>query len=152
VIEARRVNGKISIRANLRQLDAGILPDPKVGPRAESWLRKHEFRFCREAGNPSPTCLSDPLAQAKTALNASETSIRGAETTVGNWIGDLILDTFAMCGANAALINSGRLRMNQDLAAGDTLTLRHVEELIEYRTILVPIKIREAASAVSVRR
>jgi 2',3'-cyclic-nucleotide 2'-phosphodiesterase (5'-nucleotidase family) len=145
VIEVRRVNGKISIKANLRQLDASILPDPKVATRVESWLGKHEYRFCREAGNPSPTCLSDPLAKTKTAFHASETSIRGGETTVGNWIGDLILETFATCGANAALINSGTLRLNQDLAAGDTVTLRHVEELIEYRTILVPSKIREDA-------
>jgi 2',3'-cyclic-nucleotide 2'-phosphodiesterase (5'-nucleotidase family) len=39
---------------------------------------------------------------------------------------------FAGCGAQAAFINSGSLRLNQDLAAGSEITRRQVEELFAY--------------------
>lgn len=145
VIELSKVKGKVSIKANLRQLDSSVRPDPVVATRVDTWLRKHEYRFCREANASSVTCLSEAMAKTKTLLRASETSIRGSEASLGNWVGDLMIDSFASCGAKAALINSGSLRLNQDVAAGATLTRRHIEELLEYKTTLVPIRIPENA-------
>lgn len=145
VIELTKSHGKVAISAHLRQLDEGVARDPAVAARVDAWLRKHEFRFCLEAGEASTTCLSEPLAVTTTPLRASETAIRGSETSVGNWTTDLMLDPFKKCGASAALINSGTLRLNQDIPAGAKLTRRHLEELVEYPTRLVPIKIREDA-------
>jgi 2',3'-cyclic-nucleotide 2'-phosphodiesterase (5'-nucleotidase family) len=51
-----------------------------------------------------------------------------------------MVEAFAGCGARAAFINSGSLRLNQDLAAGP-VTRRHVEELFAYETPLYLLEI-----------
>ena len=51
-----------------------------------------------------------------------------------------MLEPFAGCGAQAAFINSGSLRLNQDLPAGPSHP-PHVEELFAYPTPLYLLKI-----------
>ncbi len=64
--------------------------------------------------------------------HGEENKIRGRETSLGGWIADRMLAAFAPCGAQVAFLNAGTLRLNQDLAAGSTLTRRQVEELFGF--------------------
>jgi hypothetical protein len=52
-----------------------------------------------------------------------------------------MLQAFASCGAQVAFLNAGTLRLNQDLAAGSTLTRRQVEELFGFPTPLHLIRL-----------
>jgi 2',3'-cyclic-nucleotide 2'-phosphodiesterase (5'-nucleotidase family) len=132
VLEA---DGRFRVKSSLRELGRNIRPDPIVAERVATWLESHQRAFCKADSKP-PGCLGDVLATAKTRLVASEEKIRNAETSVGNWVADVMLEAFAGCRADASIINAGGLRMNQDLAAGTPITRRHVEELMQYRTDL----------------
>lgn len=126
---------RVRVRATLRSLDATIAKDPAVAARVDQWLARHEREFCA-ADHQAPTCLSAPIATSATPLIAEEEKIRGQETSVGNWVTGLMLEAFAPCGAEAAIINAGGLRLNHDLPAGVAITRRHVEELMQFRTPL----------------
>jgi len=130
-----RGGGSLRVEHELRHLDRSVRPDPDVAERVATWLERHERAFCKNAGE-APGCLGQELATTTTELGASEEKIRNAETSLGNWIADRMRDAFKACGADAAIINAGGLRLNQDLAAHSRITRRHVEELVQYRTEL----------------
>jgi 2',3'-cyclic-nucleotide 2'-phosphodiesterase (5'-nucleotidase family) len=127
--------GTLWVEHDLRRLDPGVRQDPEVAERVAAWLERHERAFCKGAGQ-APGCLGAVLATTSTELGASEERIRNSETSFGNWIVDRMRDSFASCQADAAFINAGGLRLNQDVAANSPITRRHVEELFQYPTEL----------------
>jgi 5'-nucleotidase len=54
---------------------------------------------------------------------------------------DLMREAFTACGADAAIINAGTLRLNHDLPKGTTITPRHVEELMPFTTPLFLVEL-----------
>jgi 2',3'-cyclic-nucleotide 2'-phosphodiesterase (5'-nucleotidase family) len=74
-------------------------------------------------------------------LEAEEITIRGSETNLGDWIADRMVEAFASCGAQAAFINSGSLRLNQDVPAGP-ITRRTLEELFAYPAPLYLLRLK----------
>jgi 2',3'-cyclic-nucleotide 2'-phosphodiesterase (5'-nucleotidase family) len=136
--------GKPRIEHELRPLSGDSpRPDPKVQALVGRWQAKHEQAFCQQA-KADPKCLEEVYGRTRTELEAEETKIRGAETSLGDWVTDRMVAAFAACGAQAALINSGTLRLNQDLAAGTRITRRHVEELFAYPTPLYLLRLTGA--------
>ena len=127
-------DGVLRVEHDLQHLNRGVRRDPEVAERVTTWLERHERAFCNGAGLP-PGCLGEVLGTTTTELGASEEKIRKAETSLGNWITDRMLDAFKTCGADAAIINAGGLRLNQDLAPG-SITRRDVEELVQYKSDL----------------
>ena len=117
-----------------------VRPDPDVLQLVGDWQAKHEQQFCKQAGSP-PGCLGEEYGLTRTLLEAEENKIRGSETSLGDWVTDQMLQTMKGCGAQVAFINSGSLRLNQDLPAGTRITRRHVEELFAYPTPLRLIRI-----------
>ena len=103
--------------------------DPDVGAIVQEWMHEHEVAAC---GADALGCLDVPLTESRTTLIAEETTIRRYETNVGNWVADRMLDTYRAEGAQVAFVNSGALRMNQDVAAGTPLSRRIVEEIFAY--------------------
>jgi 2',3'-cyclic-nucleotide 2'-phosphodiesterase (5'-nucleotidase family) len=133
-------DGKLRVEHELRPLSGGTpRPDPAVQALVDQWQAKHEQAFCAEA-KAGPTCLEEVYGRARVPLVAEESKIRGEETNLGDWIADLMVKTFADCGAQVAFMNSGSLRLNQDLAAGE-VTRRQVEELFAYPAPLYLLKI-----------
>jgi 2',3'-cyclic-nucleotide 2'-phosphodiesterase (5'-nucleotidase family) len=117
-------------------------PDPAVQARVADWLRRHDIAFCAEQTPPAPPdCLDAVLGIAADTLVAEELEIRGYETNFGDWIMDRALDAFRDAGAQAAFINAGSLRLNQDIAAGQPITQRMIEELFAFPTGLRLIEI-----------
>jgi len=116
-------------------------PDAAVNEVVNAWLEKHEQEFCRKEALPEH-CLRKPLATIKErALVGEESKIRGTETSLGNWVTNIMRER---CQAQVAFINSGSLRLNHDLEAGSQIRRRHIEELFEYPTKLRFIQITGA--------
>ena len=92
-------------------------PDPQVAARAQGWLTRHSEAFCAADGS-SADCLEAVLGQAGVELVAEEEAIRSRETNFGNWLADQALRAFRDAGAQVAAINSGSLRLNQNIGAG----------------------------------
>jgi 2',3'-cyclic-nucleotide 2'-phosphodiesterase (5'-nucleotidase family) len=139
VITLRLDRGPVEVSYEHRTLGDGQPgspePDRQVQALVDQWQARHEKEFC--AGKNAPAnCLEEVYGRTRTVLEAEENKIRGHETSLGNWITDRMLETFASCGAQVAFLNAGTLRLNQDLAAGSTLTRRQVEELFGFPTPL----------------
>lgn len=134
-------DGRVGVAHDFQPLERmQVRPDPDVLQLVGDWQAKHEQQFCTQAG-ASPGCLGEIYGLTRTLLEAEENKIRGAETSLGNWVADQMRQTLKDCGAQAAFINSGSLRMNQDLPAGTRITRRHVEELFAYPTPLYLIRV-----------
>ena len=134
-------DGRVNVEHQFQPLErVQVKPDPDVLQLVGDWQAKHEQQFCTEAG-ASPGCLGEIYGLTRTLLEAEENKIRGAETSLGNWVADQMRQTLKDCGAQVAFINSGSLRLNQDLPAGTRIIRRHVEELFAYPTPLYLIRI-----------
>ena len=133
-------DGRLRVEHELRPLSGDSpAPDPKVQALVDQWQTKHETMFCAQK-NAAPGCLEEVFGHAQVPLVAEENKIRGQETNLGDWIADRMVESFAGCGAQAAFVNSGSLRLNQDLAPGP-VTRRQVEELFAYPLPLYLLKI-----------
>jgi 2',3'-cyclic-nucleotide 2'-phosphodiesterase (5'-nucleotidase family) len=122
-------------------------PDPAVRDLAMRWLKNHAAVFCTEkdmaalkpsGASPPPGlfgCLAEELGSTTETLVAEEEKIRSCETNFGNWIADRMRDAFKEQGAQAAFINSGGLRLNQNLAPGP-IYRNDLEELAQYNSVL----------------
>jgi 5'-nucleotidase, C-terminal domain len=62
-----------------------------------------------------------------------ETSNRSRETEIGDWVTNLLLRTTK---ADVAIINSGILGLNEDLAPGTDLTLKHVVDMFRFDDVV----------------
>lgn len=137
-------NGRLDVAHEFRTLE-GVdpRPDPDTLQRVSAWQAKHEQEFCASK-NAEPGCLGKYYGTTRTLLEAEETKIRREETSLGDWVADQMRKEMEPCGAQVAFINSGTLRLNQDLPAGTKIIRRHVEELFGYATPLRLIRINGA--------
>jgi len=135
-------NGPPRVEYEFRALDAEVKNDPAVAARVEAWLKRHGREYCVERLQQPVGCLDEPLSRAGVTLVAEELEIRRWETNLGNWILDQALAAFADHGAQAAFVNSGSLRLNQDIPEGSVLTRRHVEETFAYPMPLKLLRIK----------
>lgn len=133
-------DGRLRVEHEFRPLTGDTpRPDPAVQALVDSWQTQHERQFCAQEKGAAD-CLEEVYGHSRVELVAEENKIRGEETNLGDWIADRMVAAFAGCGAQAAVINSGSLRLNQDLAPG-TVTRRQVEELFAYPAPLYLLKI-----------
>ena len=138
--------GRLEVRHRLEGIGPRIAEDPAMEGSVERWLALHEGLFCGQeagrSGTPAdPRCLEKKLGSTGTLLEAEENKIRSRETNLGDWIADRMVETFAGCGAQAAILNSGTLRLNQDLPGGSDILRRHVEELFGYPTPIYQLRL-----------
>lgn len=130
------------VQCKTRPLDISVQPDPTVA----AWVTEREKIFdatwCTEKLGKQPGCLSEKLTTTNTRFVAEEERIRRYETSGGDWVTDRMRAAFADQGAQIAFMNSGGLRLNQDIPAGAGVTLQHVEELIGFPTPLRLIRIK----------
>ncbi len=141
----KKADGTLLVEPRLLPLTLNTpAPDPLVQARVNEWQARHAQAFCSSV-KAAPGCLDEPYGHTRTALEADENKVRGRETSLGNWIADRMLEAFKPCGAQVAFVNSGALRLNNDLAAGTVLTRRHVEELFAYPSPMHLLKIDGAA-------
>jgi len=123
-------------------------PDPAVAAVIADWGERHDRLFCAGIGQPAG-CLGDELGRTAVELVGEELEIRRFETDLGDWIADRMLDAFdepeelpagVAPAPVVAFINSGSLRLNQDLPPGP-VTREGIEELFAYPAPLVLLEI-----------
>lgn len=143
----RHADGRLTVAQEFRALDEQHVPsDPEVDAVVAGWLERHEQKLCGDLQLPMG-CLEEVLGRTRTELVAEETAVRREETSLGNFVTDQMVAALAACGAQAAFVNSGTLRLNQDLAAGSAITRRHLEELFGFPTPLRLIRLDGATLA-----
>jgi 2',3'-cyclic-nucleotide 2'-phosphodiesterase (5'-nucleotidase family) len=139
-------DGELTVDHRLEPVDEKLPEDTALRGRVDEWLAMHEWAFCSKQAEQSgatiaPDCLEQRLGSTNTPLIAEESKIRSEETNLGDWITDLMVAEFAACGAQVAFVNSGSLRLNQDIPAGP-ITQRTIEELFAYPAPLYLIKLK----------
>lgn len=134
-------DGKVSVVAAPEGTAIGPdtpAPDPEVQAIVDARLLAFSTDFCKP---DPPTCLTAPLTVTKTDLLAEELEIRRYETNYGDWILDQAMLIFAADKPDLAIINSGTLRLNQNIEAGTSLTRQIVEETFAYPAPMYLIEI-----------
>lgn len=122
-------DGTVTVRHDkdgVRLAPDTVEPDPEVEAAVQEHWAVFEKRFCGEV----PGCLDEPLSVATTELEGEETRIRRYETNLGDWVADQMRSAFP--DADVAVVNSGALRLNQNVAVGTPLTRQIVEEIFAY--------------------
>ncbi|MFN7143803.1 MAG: bifunctional metallophosphatase/5'-nucleotidase [Myxococcota bacterium] len=133
----RAADGTIAREEALVALDASIPEDPAVKALVDARLVAHDQAFCTARGEPAG-CLGAEVGRTKVPLVAGELDIRRFETNVGNWVADQARAAYP--DADIALVNSGSLRLNRDLAPGP-ITRQDIEETFAYPMPLVRLEI-----------
>ncbi len=135
-------DGRVDVGHDFRELDRTVGEDPDVRAEVDEWLVRHDRIYCGEELGAPPGCLAEEIGRTNVRLVGEELEIRRFETNLGNWVADRALAAYADHGAQAAVLNAGSLRLNQDVPAGTPITRRHVEELFPYPGELRLLRIR----------
>ncbi|WP_223789235.1 bifunctional metallophosphatase/5'-nucleotidase [Marinicella meishanensis] len=112
-------------------LDKSFTPDPTVLTFTQALSDANDLRYCQER-QMAPDCLAEVLSFTHRKLMAEETEIRRFETNLGNLLADMVNGHFQACQADVVLLNSGSIRLNQNIPAGSNLTVKHLEEMFPY--------------------
>lgn len=134
--------------AELLPLDSGVAEDPATLALVNDKLTEHDRLFCDKNNSP-PGCLAASIGTTKVPLIGAELEIRRFETNLGNLVADVALGS--VVGADIAIVNSGSLRLNRDLAAGP-VRRQDIEELFAYPTPMARVTVDGATLAAIVRR
>ena len=121
-------------------LEDNISPDPETLALVERLNVQIEQAYCA-SHQAEDRCLQQIIGTTRTELVAEETTIRRFETNLGDLLADLSLEAFKGCGADVALLNSGSIRLNQDIPAGGNITAKHLHEMFPYPSNLQLIEI-----------
>lgn len=125
------------IEGQLITLNEAIPPDEPMAKLAAWWAAQADEAVCAKRtdsqGKPAPPlCLEETIGRTQSVIELEETANRSQETGFGDWLADAVKkDT----GADVVLINSGILGLNEDLAPGRKLTLRHVVDIFRFDDI-----------------
>jgi 2',3'-cyclic-nucleotide 2'-phosphodiesterase (5'-nucleotidase family) len=140
-------DGAVSVRTDHAD-DAGTplgpdtpAPDPAVQGAVDGWLAALDASFC---GIADLGCLSEPLTVAGSTLVAEELEIRRFETNLGDWVLDRALAVFVDHDPDLAFVNSGGMRLNQNITAGTAIPRQVVEELFPYSARLYLVELTGA--------
>lgn len=131
----------VALEPEPRPLDPTVPSDPAVQEVVDGWLADHEVAYCDRYFGGEAGCLSKVLTKTNTLLEAEELAIRRFETGFGSWAADLALAQYADEGAQVAFMNSGSLRLNQNLPGGTPVTQQVLEELLPYPSGLVLLEL-----------
>ena len=142
VIEVSKTEQKISIE---QPVIVPLREDVKEEPKTARWVaalnQSIDHAYCRKTEQESDRCLAVEVGKTQVKLIAEETEIRRFETNLGDLLADLVLEQFKSCGADIALLNSGSIRLNQNIPAGGVITQKHLEEMFPYPSDLRLIEI-----------
>lgn len=140
VAEVTFENQHHHVNPQVIQLNQDFIEDAATAQLVKQLSDKNDQQYCDQLGLNSD-CLTAVLGYTKNKLIAEETEIRRFETNLGNTLSDLALNTFASCGADVALLNSGSIRLNQNIPANSAVTVKHLEEMFPYPSDLRLIEI-----------
>lgn len=132
-------SGELDISFRFINIDDKLEHDAMIASMVEQWQKRYDRRFCNESGD-SEGCLDVKLGRTNVELVGEELEVRRYETNLGDYILDEVLRYYEPDGAQIAFLNSGSIRINQDIPQGTTLTERHLRELFQYPSEMKLIK------------
>lgn len=141
--DSKERDGAAKVTLEFVELPNDLEPDRAMLSRIAEWKQRFDNAYCQDI-QEQPGCLDRPLGKTGVKLDAEELRIRRFETNLGNWLADLARETFADQGAQIALLNSGGMRLNQNIPAGSIITRKQISTLFAYPTRLVQIKLTGA--------
>ncbi|HVK99376.1 MAG TPA: 5'-nucleotidase C-terminal domain-containing protein [Dongiaceae bacterium] len=121
-------------------LPGDVAPSPALLHSIEAMNQAFDREYCAQYYSAQPNCLSEKIGKTNVELVGEELTIRRFETNLGNYLADTARATYAAEGAQIAFLNSGGMRLNYNLPAGD-ITLFPIDTLIAYPTPLALIRI-----------
>ncbi|MES0489490.1 MAG: 5'-nucleotidase C-terminal domain-containing protein, partial [Leptospirales bacterium] len=136
-------NSPPDVDFEFRDINSDITPDPVVQKKVDWWFTQFDNKYCDDLKLPLG-CTKDKFSFAKVKLIAEELQIRKYETNFGNWITDQALHAYKKEGAQIAFLNSGSIRLNQNILQGSNITRSHIEEIFPYKSNLKLIQITGA--------
>ena len=119
---------RVRVKSTLRGCEQRHTPDPAVEKLV------HEF------GDEVLKKLDSTVGSSRTPLDSRFSRIRTKETSVGNFVADLMR---AAVRADVAILNSGTLRADSIIEAGD-ITLRDLQKLLPQDKAIVKVKLSGA--------
>lgn len=123
-----------------------IEADAAVAARTDYWIDRYEREYCSKHQLPTG-CLLKPIGKTAVELVAEELEIRRYETNLGAFVAQQMIDAFDDIQlpddkkVQIALINSGSLRLNQNIPAGNALNLWYINGIFQYPADLRVIEI-----------
>jgi len=118
-----------------QKLDSHIPQDSDTLALVANWLEKFKTHNCQKR-NPGGTCLDENRPATDVILAGKQQDIRLYESNLGNWLADIAKDSFAEDGAEIALLNSGSIRLNQNLPIGSILNDFTIGEMLPFGSSL----------------
>ncbi len=140
VIDVTLTQDKISFLPTFIDLDKTVAKDVNVQQTIDNWIQKTKVKYCQKK-HENEDCLDLAYGTTKVDLIAEESEIRRFETNLGDFIADTALQEFKLCHADVALINSGSVRLNYNIAANSAITRKHIEGMFPYPSDLTLIQI-----------
>ncbi len=139
-------SGEKTTRFRYSILDVStIASDPVVQERTDTWIKRYEREYCAK-DKSTDGCLLAVIGKTEVELIAEELEIRRYETNLGTYVADLMISAFdniEFTGGRhvqASLINSGSLRLNQNIPAGTSLNNWYINGLFLYD---IPLRVIE---------
>ena len=133
-------NKKLHILPTFKELDEQIEKDQQLQQTIANWVQSTNVKYCQKI-KQNEDCLDLSYGQTLVELVAEESEIRRFETNMGNYIADTARQEFKLCQADIALVNSGSIRLNYNIAAGSDVTRKHIEGMFPYPSDLKLIQI-----------
>ncbi len=133
-------NKQTSFLPIIQELDQDIQKDRAIAQNIKNWQQKTAVKYCQKI-KQTTDCLDEAYGSTKVELIAEESEIRRFETNLADFIADTALAEFKLCQADAALINSGSIRLNYNIAANNNITRKHIEGMFPYPSNLKLIQI-----------
>ena len=122
------------------ELNDTVEKEPQIQQVIENWIQKTNVNYCQSI-KQDDSCLEEAYGSTRVKLIAEESEIRRFETNIGNFIADTARQAFKTCKADVALINSGSIRLNHNIAANSPITRKHIEGIFAYPSNLQLIEI-----------
>ena len=129
--------GKLLLEPSIVPLNETIAPDAAVQDAVQKWKVNYSNAVC----DFKVECGSKVLGKTDIELIGVEKRMRRYETNLGNWLADVALKEFEAQGAQIAFLNSGGIRLNQNIPSGSDLTAQHLDDLLPFDTELVLLDI-----------
>ena len=133
-------NNQYHVQPIITELDQTIEQDKQLQQVIINWTQSTNVKYCQKI-KQDQDCLNHAYGRTQVELIAEESEIRRFETNIGNYIADTARMEFKLCEADIALINSGSIRLNYNIAANSNITRKHIEGMFPYPSDLKQIRI-----------
>jgi 2',3'-cyclic-nucleotide 2'-phosphodiesterase (5'-nucleotidase family) len=121
----------VRVSYQFHELGQAAAIDENIDKQVQEWHARFSRQFC-ESESLQVNCLEIEHGRTQVTLEGKETKIRLVETNLGNFLADTALAAYADQGADIAFLNSGTMRINQDIPAGSSINERHLVEIFQY--------------------